>query len=313
MLIDWFTVGAQAFNFLILLWLLKRFLYKPILNALDAREKRIANELADANKKKAEAEKARNEFQQRNEEFDRQRANLLSEAKEDAKTERQRLLEEARQAAEEMRIRRQDALNREQQSLSAEITRRAQEEVFAIAGKTLRDLAGIGLEERMSEVFAHRLRTLDDAAKEGLAKALKTSSEPALVRSAFELAPDQKAVIQQALNETFSAEIEIRFEIAPAVISGIEITANGRKVAWSIAEYLASLERSIGELLNEQSQSQAKDKATDGLKPNPGPEDCPADAEAQREPAEDPNPKPEPNASSRANRPLPTIPSEQIA
>ena len=46
MLIDWFTVGAQALNFLILVWLMKRFLYKPILTAIDTREKRIAAELA---------------------------------------------------------------------------------------------------------------------------------------------------------------------------------------------------------------------------------------------------------------------------
>ena len=38
MLIDWFTVGAQALNFVILVWLLKHFLYKPILNAIDVRE-----------------------------------------------------------------------------------------------------------------------------------------------------------------------------------------------------------------------------------------------------------------------------------
>jgi F-type H+-transporting ATPase subunit b len=52
MLIDWFTVGAQALNFLILVWLLKRFLYKPILHAIDEREKRIAAELADADAKR---------------------------------------------------------------------------------------------------------------------------------------------------------------------------------------------------------------------------------------------------------------------
>ena len=63
MLIDWFTVGAQALNFIILVWLLKRYLYKPILNAVDTREKRIAAELADADAKRAEAEKAREEFQ----------------------------------------------------------------------------------------------------------------------------------------------------------------------------------------------------------------------------------------------------------
>ena len=97
MLIDWFTVIAQVVNFLILVWLLKRFLYRPILNAIDAREKRIATELADADAKKAEAIKERDEFQHKNEEFDRQRAALLSQATDEAKAERQRLFDEARQ------------------------------------------------------------------------------------------------------------------------------------------------------------------------------------------------------------------------
>ena len=66
MLIDWFTVGAQIVNFLILVWLLKHFLYKPILNAIDAREKRIAAELADADTKKADAEKERTDFEDKN-------------------------------------------------------------------------------------------------------------------------------------------------------------------------------------------------------------------------------------------------------
>src|ERR1039458_5722970 len=110
MLIDWFTVGAQAINFIILVWLLKRFLYKPILDAVDAREKRVATELADADAKKAEAKKERDEFQHKNAEFDQQRAALLSKATQDAKAERQRLLGEARQAA--------DALSAKRHSIS---------------------------------------------------------------------------------------------------------------------------------------------------------------------------------------------------
>jgi len=261
MLIDWFTVSAQVVNFLILVWLLKRFVYKPILHAVDAREKRIAKELADADTKKTEAEKEREKFQKKNEAFDQQRDELLSKAKDEAKAERQRLLDEARQAADALRAKRQDALKREQQSLNDEITRRTREEVLAIARKTLTDLAGTSLEERMSEVFTRRLRELNNEAKEGLAKALKTSSDPVLVRSAFELPSEQRAAIQHALNETFSAEIQVRFETAPDVISGIELTANGRKVAWSIADYLASLEKSVGELLKEQSNPQAKPEA----------------------------------------------------
>jgi len=95
MLFDWFTVFAQVVNFIILVWLLKRFLYRPILDAIDAREQRIAKELADADAKKHEAQNERDEFQHKNEEFDRQRAALMDMAKDEAKTERQRLIDEA--------------------------------------------------------------------------------------------------------------------------------------------------------------------------------------------------------------------------
>ena len=258
MLIDWFTIVAQALNFLILVWLMKRFLYKPILDAIDAREQRIAKELADADAKKAEAQKESEAFERKNKAFDEQRDALMSQARQEAQAERQRLLDEARQAAEVLHAKRQDAMEREQQSLNDEIARRTREEVFAIARKMLTDLAGMSLEERISEVFRRRLGELDGEAKEGFAKILKTSSDPVLVHSAFELTSEQRAAIQHALNETFSAEIHVRFETAPDVISGIELTANGRKVAWSIADYLTSLEKSVNELLKEPSKPKTK-------------------------------------------------------
>ncbi len=271
MLIDWFTVGAQALNFLILVWLMKRFLYKPILHAIDAREQRIAAELADADAKKAEAQNERDEFQHKNEDFDRQRTALLSQATDEAQAERERLLDEARKASDALRAKRQEALKREQQTLNDEITRRTREEVFAIARKTLSDLAGTSLEERMSKVFTRRLQELNGEAKVDLAKALTTSSNPVVVRSAFELPPEQRAAIQNVLNETFSAEFQVRFETAPDVISGIELTVNGRMVAWSIADYLASLESSVGELLKEQSKPQAISEANPEAEATPKP------------------------------------------
>jgi F-type H+-transporting ATPase subunit b len=258
MLIDWFTVGAQALNFVILVWLMKRFLYKPILHAIDAREKRIATELADADAKKAEAQKERDEFQHKNEAFDQQRATLLSQATDAAKAERQRLLDEARRAADALSAKRQETLRNDAHNLNQAIRRRTQREVFAIARKALTDLATTSLEERLGEVFTRRLREIDGQAKAGLAEALKTASAPALVRSAFDLPAEQRAAIQNALNETFSAEIHIRFETAPDLVSGIELTTNGRKVAWSIADYLVSLEKGVDELLKEKDKPEAK-------------------------------------------------------
>ena len=257
-MIDWFTVGAQALNFLILSWLMKRFLYQPILHAIDEREKRIAKELADADAKRDEAQKEREEFQHKNEEFDRQRATLLSKATDEVKVEGQRLLEEARKSADDLSAKRHETLQREQRSLSEEITRRTQQEVFAIARKTLADLAGTGLEERMCDVFTRRLRELNGESKAGLAEALNSASDTAIVRSAFDLPADGRATIQTALNETFSADVHLRFETAPDLVSGIEFSANGKKVAWSIGDYLVSLEKGVGELLEERAKPEAK-------------------------------------------------------
>ncbi|MEQ8667618.1 MAG: F0F1 ATP synthase subunit B [Pirellulales bacterium] len=258
MLIDWFTVGAQTLNFLILVWLMKRFLYKPILDAIDAREKRIASELADADSKRDAAQKERDEFRQKNKEFDQQRTALMSQVTDEVTSERKRLLDEARAAANELLAKRQEALRHEQQSLAGEITRRTREEVFAIARKTLTDLAGASLEERMCNVFTRRVREMGSEAKDTFATALESSPRQVFVRSAFELPTEQQAAIQCSLNETFATGIHLRFETAPTVISGIELNANGLKIGWSIAEYLMTLEKNVGELLQEQTQHQVR-------------------------------------------------------
>src|ERR1017187_7376812 len=294
MLIDWFTVGAQALNSLILVWLMKRFLYKPILDAIDEREKRIATELANADAKKAEAQKEHDEFQRKNAEFDQQRAALLSKATGEAEAERQRLLDEARKAAVALSLKRQETLRDEEHDLHQAIRRRTQQEVFAIARKALTDLATTSLEERLGEVFTRRLREMDAKAKQGLGEALKSASDPAVVRSTFDVPAEQRAAIQNALNETFSAEIRVRFETAPDLVSGIELTTNGQKVAWSIADYLSSLEKGVGELLKEKDKPEAKAEPKPDTKAEPKPE-----AKAEAKPEVKAEPKPETKAEAK--------------
>ena len=272
MLIDWFTVGAQIVNFLILVWLLKRLLYKPILDAIDAREKRIAAELADADTKKADAQKERTAFEDKNKAFDLQRIGLLGKAADEAKAERERLIDQAKKDAESLRVTHADALRGDQIRLGGEIALLAEREVFAIARKALADLATVSLEERVGEVFTRRLRELDPKDKALLGDALKNSSQPALVRSAFDLPPDQKAAIQNALNETFSAVVRIKFKDSQEVICGIELTANGQKVAWSISSYLAELSKKVSDLVDVQAPATIKSSPKPDTAKAPEPE-----------------------------------------
>jgi F-type H+-transporting ATPase subunit b len=260
MLIDWFTVGAQVLNFLILVWLMKRFLYKPILKAIEAREKLVQGQLSDAAAMKAEAKKDQDQFQSKNAAFDQERAALLSKATSDAKAESQKLMDDARKAADILQAKRIEAMATDANNLNQSIKRRAQEEVFAIARKTLTDLAAANLEERIGAVFIEHLRAMDGSAKKVLGQALTTDTEPATVRSTFALSDEQRAAIQKALNETFSAAIRLRFETTPELVSGIELTSNGQKIEWSIAGYLTAMEADLSQLLKNQAQTgQSKD------------------------------------------------------
>jgi F-type H+-transporting ATPase subunit b len=159
-----------------------------------------------------------------------------------------------------LRAKRQEALRNDADALNHALRRRTQQEVFAISRKALTDLATVSLEERMCDVLVRRLRTMDAAVKTALANALKTASEPALVRSAFDLPAPQRTIVQKALDETFSLSVPIRFETAPDLVSGIEFSAAGQKLAWSIADYLTTLESSVGELLKEKVEPAAKVK-----------------------------------------------------
>jgi F-type H+-transporting ATPase subunit b len=258
MLIDWFTVGAQVLNFLILVWLMKRFLYQPILNAIDARETKIAVTLADADAKQTEAQQERDTFNEKNDTFDHERAAMLAKATDEADVERQRLLEGARAAADSLTAKRQQALDNSAEQLNQAIARQTQEAVFSISRKALADLATTELEERVSDRFIRRLRALDEPTRTAMCTALTTASEPTRISSAFTLPEDQRNLIQNAINETFSASIPLEFKTAPDLISGIELSASGQKIAWSIADYLTSLQNEVGELLKPKNETKSK-------------------------------------------------------
>ncbi len=250
MRIDWFTFGAQVINFLVLVWLLRRFLYRPILDAIDARESRIAARVADAEARETEAQLERETFRRRNEEFDHLRAERLAQTGDEVKAERQRLMDAARQAANDLAAQRKAALERERQDLDGHITRLAGAEVFAIARQVLTDLAGASLEERMTAAFIAHLRGMGADAKRQFAEALQAAAGAVVLRSAFDLPESQRSLIRTALVGEFGKDVPLAFETASDLVSGIELSAGGQKVSWTIAGYLVSMERQFGAILS---------------------------------------------------------------
>lgn len=249
MLFDWFTVAAQVFNFLVLVWLLQHFLYKPILHAIDEREKRVAAEIANADRKTADAKKESDELKQQKRELDNQRAAILTRATEEANAEREHILDNARKAATALTAKQRDTFQQEEENLHVSINNRTRQEVFAIARKTLTDLSETSLEERMVGVLMRKLQNLAEEEKESLIAAFKATDNPVIVHTAFDIPVSQRSTVESAVKDLAGKELQVRFATKPNLISGIEMTVDGQKVAWSIADYLTSLDARVNEIV----------------------------------------------------------------
>ena len=232
-----------------MVWLLRRFLYKPVLKAIDERENKIASELKDAKAKETEAKKEQAEFLEKNEQFDQQKKKLMDKVIAETNEEREKLLEEARNEAAVLRSKLEKSLDAMQENLEHDIAQKTQEEVFAITRKTLKDLASMSLEEQSVNIFVNRLKELKNEEKKKLTDAFKSGSDSILVQTAFDLPSKQQTEIKSTVNEILGTKTQFQFKTVPKLISGIELTSNGYKLAWSISEYLSSIQKSISETM----------------------------------------------------------------
>ena len=258
MLIDWFTVCAQALNFFVLVWLMKRYLYRPILDAIDTREKRIASQLADAKKQKGEAKRDKEMYEQKISEFDTQKADLVGKAADEAKQQGQKIIDDAKKHADTLSADRAQALLNDVKHLDKDLASTVQNSVFAITRKALAEMADESLEECLVTVFIRQLNDLDAKGKDVLKAALGDSKDAAEVRSAFELAPKQQSAVQAAIHAALATDVSLRFAVQADLISGIEFVVNGQKVAWSLSNYVSTLETTITDLVNQQIKKPSK-------------------------------------------------------
>lgn len=283
MLINWFTVVAQIVNFLILVALLKIFLYDRIIAAMDRREDRIRSRLETAEEKQAEAERERRTYEERRREMESRRGEILKSAREEAEEKREALIEAAREEADALQRRWRDTLEADQEAFLRELRTQASQGVYDVARRTLKDLARADVHNQAVDLFLERLDGLDDDERRRMAES--AAAEGRLrVRTGFPVDDAQRERITEALGSHFGEDISPEFETDPDLILGISLRTADRKLAWTVADYLADLEEKARRALDEQSRREARsadetnDEAAGGetgasASPEDGPDD----------------------------------------
>lgn len=245
MQIDWITAGAQIVNFLILVYLLKRFLYRPVLDAMDRREQRIAGRLSEAAEREQAAEREAEDYRAQRRELEEQRQQMLERVESEAEDRRRELMEAARRAAEQAREQYLAEVEREKDTFVHGLRQTAVEEIVRVARAVLGELADADLEQSAVRRFIERLGEADEQTRCALANAASIR-----VATSFELGETLTSELRDALARLLDREPELTFKHTGSLLAGIELTADGHRLSWTIDAYLDRLaervERQLG-------------------------------------------------------------------
>lgn len=247
MLIDWITVGAQIINFLILVYLLKRFLYGRVLQVMDERQKKLSAEFSVAKATQAEAEEERRTFKEKNAEFTEQREELLNQIRKEAEQEKQTLLKDVRREVEEQRTRWAGSLQQEKKEFISQLRDRTTREIIQISGKALQSLGNLSLEQAVAEVFIQRVKSVPEDVWESVRSSIWTegANNFLTVRRSFEQPAEQQEKIRTLLQHKIGSEISIQFEVLPESSWGMELRIGGNRIAWTLDDYLEELQEKV--------------------------------------------------------------------
>jgi F-type H+-transporting ATPase subunit b len=235
-LIDWFTVAAQIVNFIILVALLKRFLYGPLIAAIDAREQSIAQRVSEAAAKEQTANARLEQLNKEAVESERQKSSVLAAAREDADRQRGEILTKARDDVKALETHWHHELEREKDAFLSDVRRRAATGILEVTRRALRDLASADVQGCAVSCFLEKLRTLDPALLRSV-----TSGELTVV-SHEPLSSQARREVQSAVDNQLGVPVPIRFECAEAMAWGVELRGNGQRIGWTPDIYLDSLE-----------------------------------------------------------------------
>ena len=255
MLIDWFTVAAQIVNFLILMALLKYFLYDRVIKAMDEREEKIHSRLLEAESLRQEAEREREVYRQKNREIDQKRDEVLARVEVEAARRREEALQKAREEIDLLRSGWREALRREQESFLRQLRLTAAGQVLAVSRRVLADLADAGIEKKVVDAFLRRLEGMDSDERQEAVDSIMKAGGLVVLRSAGALSPAERRKISAVLHRVLGEDIKVEYETVPEMVLGIELVSSGQKIAWNLEEYLTHLEASIREILETETET----------------------------------------------------------
>jgi F-type H+-transporting ATPase subunit b len=226
---DWFTILAQIVNFAVLVYLLKRFLYHPILRIMKEREDKVRETILSADQKVTKAEKEFDSLKSERQELNKNKEQILKESNLEAEKQRNSLLEEAKKEIESKNEIWKKAQQNEWEEFHQDLRTQIQNESLEISKIIIHQLADSDLQEKILNQFIKKIRTLPNKDKANDKQLIKSI----IVRSAMEVTEAQGSKLKEAIIESIGNFQRIQFEVKKGLIAGIELIVDTKKLVWT--------------------------------------------------------------------------------
>jgi F-type H+-transporting ATPase subunit b len=257
MQIDPFTFIAQIINFIILLVLLKYFLYNKILGVMEQREENIKNRIHEAEEKKREAETEKAEYREEKRKVEENKEEILSEAREKAREKKEEMLKDARKEIESKQNQWRQSVEKQREIFISELQKKAGKRVFSISRQVLKDLADSELEHQMTVSFLKYMENLEKDKREFLEKSYETTEKPVVLESTFILDEEIRGDFSSAVKKLLGQNVQVNFEKTEDIICGLILHIDGEKISWNIDSYLEGLKDEFMEFLKRNQHKEA--------------------------------------------------------
>lgn len=243
---NWSTFVLEIINFVVLVWLLKRFLYKPVLDVIARRRAGIEKSLADAQATKAEAKSLQDRYEGRLADWEAEQRTAREQLNQDLQAERARKLGELQAELDAERTRAEAAEQRRLADFRQQAELSALEHGTAFAGRLLGLAATADLQARLFDAAISEMSALSGEQATGLVDSAIGVNEPVRVSSAFPLADEQRDRLRKTLAKSLQVDSPIEFTEDPELQAGLRVTLGATVLGLNLADELEGFARLSG-------------------------------------------------------------------
>ena len=222
--LNWSTFALEIFNFLVLVWILKRFLYKPVLNAITRRRETIENQLAEARQLHADADALKERYEHRLSDWEQERQKAMDKLRLELEENRLHQLENLKVELAQEEEKNQVARSRQDKQLIREIEQRALQQGAEFASRLLNEAAGPELENRLFDLLLDGLSAMPADQISDLSNKWGESPERILVTSAYPLTDEKQHQLEENLCKATGLSAPVFYEQDARLLAGLNIT-----------------------------------------------------------------------------------------